>query len=183
LNPMYERCDSMSLKKFKECVDSGDVLGTILSLPHLPDLNMRYYDLFVDTPLNYALEKNMPVMVISELIKIGASLHKIHNEHLPPLHVASGKEDIEVIKLLLDSGADIDETDERGWTPLHYAAMFGNSSAALLLVSVREGLLGSLTKDGMYASDIAGMFSHIEMRDMLKKLEYDYNNTTQLNET
>ncbi|XP_025836907.1 protein phosphatase 1 regulatory subunit 12A isoform X2 [Agrilus planipennis] len=50
-----------------------------------------------------------------------------------PLHVASAKGYIKVMKLLLQCGADVDKQDVDGWTPLHAAAHWGQKEAAQLL--------------------------------------------------
>eukprot|EP00744_Colponema_vietnamica_P028011 GILI01042329.1.p1 GENE.GILI01042329.1~~GILI01042329.1.p1 ORF type:complete len:255 (-),score=33.50 GILI01042329.1:18-782(-) len=42
-----------------------------------------------------------------------------------------------LVKALIDNGADVDEVQHFGWTPLHQAALVSNSSAALILL--REG--------------------------------------------
>ena len=38
------------------------------------------------------------------------------------LHLASGKGDVEIVKLLIEYGADLDYIDMDGWAPIHYAA-------------------------------------------------------------
>lgn len=46
----------------------------------------------------------------------------IQNEELQtPLHIAVIKHTMPVVRILLANGAEIDETDLRGWTPLAYA--------------------------------------------------------------
>ncbi|XP_069079375.1 protein phosphatase 1 regulatory subunit 12A-like isoform X1 [Pleurodeles waltl] len=50
------------------------------------------------------------------------------------LHVAAAKGYMEVMKLLLQVGYDVDATDADGWTPLHAAAHWGQQEACRLLV-------------------------------------------------
>lgn len=51
-----------------------------------------------------------------------------------PLHVASAKGYLDVMKILLQIGADVDKQDVDGWTPLHAAAHWGQKEAAQVLV-------------------------------------------------
>jgi RNA polymerase sigma factor (sigma-70 family) len=52
-----------------------------------------------------------------------------------PLHVAVALEQIEMMRLLLDAGADPNSEERDGATPLHYAAKTGNTDVAALLLS------------------------------------------------
>lgn len=44
------------------------------------------------------------------------------------------KDNLEIIRLLLDHGASLEATDEYGWTALHYAAFFGSLDIVRFLV-------------------------------------------------
>lgn len=66
---------------------------------------------------------------------------------LPWLHYASRSSQPSVVKLLIDSGADVDQVDEKGNTPLFYA-----SSAATVDLLVQAGASGfCLNLDGKTA--------------------------------
>jgi ankyrin repeat protein len=53
-----------------------------------------------------------------------------------PLHLAAESADADIVTLLLDKGAKINEKDdESGSTALHYAARFGNKNAAEVLIA------------------------------------------------
>jgi serine/threonine-protein phosphatase 6 regulatory ankyrin repeat subunit B len=41
---------------------------------------------------------------------------------------------LDVARLLIDSGAEVDATDENGWTPLHWAALNKSLDMARLLI-------------------------------------------------
>ena len=50
-----------------------------------------------------------------------------------PLHQAAREGDVDEINRLLEVGEDVNEKDERGGTPLHWA-MFKNSKRAIKLL-------------------------------------------------
>jgi ankyrin repeat protein len=51
------------------------------------------------------------------------------------LHIAARNNNLEVAKILISSGADINLTDNEGWTPLMRAASFGNVEMARFLLN------------------------------------------------
>jgi ankyrin repeat protein len=53
-----------------------------------------------------------------------------------PLHAAAAGKSLEVARLLLANGADVNAMQEGGWTALHAAAQNGDVEMALLLISL-----------------------------------------------
>jgi len=49
---------------------------------------------------------------------------------LRPLHQACLEGSYEVVKLLVESGADVNSVDEDSWTPLHAAVSMGHCAIA-----------------------------------------------------
>ena len=62
--------------------------------------------------------------------------HEVNDDR--PLHVAANQDDAELVKLLLDHGADIDGRGKGGLTPLHLAAKEGCAAAAAILIEQRR---------------------------------------------
>ena len=52
-----------------------------------------------------------------------------------PLHIAVQNQDIEIIKILLDSGSDVNAKNAAGQTPLHLAVQTANKEIISLLAS------------------------------------------------
>lgn len=78
--------------------------------------------------------------VAEALLAHGADIHakNRHKRFGPgnaPLHVAVYMQRYAVAQLLLDNGANVNATDNAGWTPLHLAAYNGYTDLAQLLLS------------------------------------------------
>ena len=57
-----------------------------------------------------------------------------------PIHRAAAKGDVEVLRLELDGGTDVDLANEEGWTALHHSIAQGHLPASkLLLQSLQKG--------------------------------------------
>jgi ankyrin repeat protein len=81
------------------------------------------------TPLTKAVQRNHTAMV-KLLLEKGAN----PNTWSPPLYFAAGQGDVEVVRLLLDHGADINETNANQTTALHQATLNGRAAVVKLLI-------------------------------------------------
>jgi uncharacterized protein len=70
--------------------------------------------------------------------------------------------------LLVDAGADVNESQERGFTPLHAAAQNGDVESTRLLLE-RGADPERATDDGRRAADFAGERGSAEVVAMLEK--------------
>ena len=57
-----------------------------------------------------------------------------------PLHTAVSSRNLEIVKILLQNGADVNTTDEDGFTPLHIAAYNGNLQMVKILLQNGSGI-------------------------------------------
>ncbi|XP_069753251.1 protein phosphatase 1 regulatory subunit 12A-like isoform X2 [Narcine bancroftii] len=83
------------------------------------------------------------------------------------LHVAAAKGYLEVMKLLIQAGFDVNSRDNDGWTPLHAASHWGKEEVCRLLV---ENLcnMDAVNKVGQTAFDVADE-SLFELLEELQK--------------
>ena len=96
------------------------------------------------TPLHRMLDNRVssssiypPSKDMAELLLVkGADVNLKDKDGRTLLHLAAESADADIVKLLLDKGARIDEkNDESGATALHLAARFGNKNVAEVLIA------------------------------------------------
>ena len=103
-------------------------------------INPNVVDSEGTTPLRRAVE-NQRAEVASLLLKHGADIHvECPGDELPLLHKAAKRNDIKMLKLLIDNGADPYETGIKGGTALFTAAA-NNSIDAIDLLCTYPGLI------------------------------------------
>jgi ankyrin repeat protein len=68
------------------------------------------------------------------LAQEGADANEQDEEGRTALHFASGYNEVECMRALLEAGADANALDANSNTALHYAAGYGNVEAAKLLL-------------------------------------------------
>ena len=78
-----------------------------------------------------AIEKR-DVQALSCLVDAGTEVKDRYG--WTPLHSAAGSGHTDIVKLLLDAGADKDVKNENGYTPLHGAARYGHTDIVELLL-------------------------------------------------
>jgi ankyrin repeat protein len=76
---------------------------------------------FFSSPLNVAISKG-DVESVKKFIEYGADVNKI-SEDMSPLMVAARYNKVEIIKILLASGAKPGDKNEKGYTALKYAEL------------------------------------------------------------
>lgn len=109
-------------------------------IPLHPIIKALIYSLvYWENPIGRAIKNNENIDVIKALIDIcGASLNPSKNiDGLPPICQAAKKQDIALIRLLLEKGANIDIQSNvmtRQQTPLHIATSKNNNYLAHLLL-------------------------------------------------
>ncbi|XP_044586752.1 poly [ADP-ribose] polymerase tankyrase-2-like isoform X3 [Cotesia glomerata] len=147
------------LKYVKKLVTAGADVNQIIYVtePHEEDIDwpndVGYFHMYHKeyTPLECAV--NMKAYEIAEfLISQGANVHgRDGNDgdlHDSPMGIAASSNNVEMIKLLIKHGADINVRDENRLTPLIKAALVNNNSASRrFLLSHPFIEINSLTND------------------------------------
>jgi uncharacterized protein len=84
-----------------------------------------------NTPLGFAISKG-DIEAVKKFIEYGADVNEVSNG-MSPLMIAARYNKVEIIKLLLSKGANINKKDENGFTALKYAQLSNAAEAIQLL--------------------------------------------------
>lgn len=74
---------------------------------------------------SFAVKQNN-LDLLKQIIKYGGDVTLLNNTGTTALHAAISDENTEVVKFLLERGADIDKADQHGWTPRAMAEYQGH---------------------------------------------------------
>jgi uncharacterized protein len=106
--------------------------------------------------------------MVEFLLKNGADVKTAarNAQKVTALHGAVARRDVEIVKMLLEAGADPNARQERGFAPLHDTAANGN--AALVELLLKHGARADAkTDDGKTAGDMAAERGHKELAEKL----------------
>jgi ankyrin repeat protein len=85
------------------------------------------------------------------------------------LHYAASQGHEEMVRLLLEMGADISGRNVDGWTALHHAAFWGHSKVVIVLLAVDEDVTG-VNHEGWTALHCAVKSGHTDaVQELLKR--------------
>jgi ankyrin repeat protein len=136
-----DRCEIYrQYKRADDAYRAGDLSALREALDNPPDFpNCRQpFDLALgEYPLEYAIHWS-PLAFIEELIGAGADPNYEDHAGFPSLIAAlsSRRPDRnEILKLLLENGADVGQRGVNDWTPLHYAVVERDLEAVRILLA------------------------------------------------
>ncbi|KAJ3123908.1 Transient receptor putative cation channel sub A member 1 [Nowakowskiella sp. JEL0407] len=109
----------------------------------------------------------------SDSLKSRSSVLNIgDNRGFTPLHVAVARDNLELIRELLEFGADINLQSKEGWTVLHLASCFNYTELALYILDIPETRYDLTSKSGItILHTIAERNQHQLYKNIMKKSE------------
>lgn len=129
------------------------------------------------TPL-YLACVNGVLANVKKLLSMGAK-HDIKNEGgYYPIHGAIHNNNIEVVKVLLVNGVDVNLQSREGITPLYYATGYGGQKINLNLITylIENGGKHDIPNSGgYYPIHCAAVLGHIDVIDLLLSYKFDIN--------
>lgn len=126
------------LLKIDAAYKAGDLEGLKALLGDPPDFpNCRGHAAVGEIVLEYAIYHS-PIGFIRRLVELGADVNYGDHAGFPSLIATLSSADrpqyLEILSLLLDAGADIQQRGTNGYTPLHYAAAQNDIKAVEFLL-------------------------------------------------
>ncbi|RXK13544.1 hypothetical protein CP965_06995 [Halarcobacter mediterraneus] len=128
---------------------------------------------FVSEPLHNAVRSNNKELVNSLIKENKELLNKKDRFGYTPLHLASRFNHLEIVKLLIDSGAEVNTQDKYGDTPLIDATKNNFTSISKLLVCNKADVLVE-DKYGKKALDYAQKLNNVYISKLIKADNSEY---------
>lgn len=118
-------------------------------------------------PMGKAI-RNGDLNVVKALLRLGASVGVLDGEPWTPLHLAVNHNRVEIARLLVESGADVDGRDANGNTPLTLAASIDFGETEMIELLLGKGARRNITdRSGHTALDLARRYQHLRFIRLL----------------
>ena len=92
------------------------------------------------TPLHHSCSSSgSTIIAASMLLEAGATLCAANSEGVHPIHLAAEQGSESLVRLLISHGADVNCSDKKGKTPLHYGCSSKQSATAVVSLLIRSG--------------------------------------------
>ena len=130
-------------------------------------------------------EKNMYAFKQTEEdsgLKLTDAVSEEENKQTKTLYEAVSEGDLDLAKSLISSGADVNATNNWGWTPLYIASVNGNSDMVNLLIS-KGANLNAQNSEGMTPLSFAVIEGNSKIAGLLIESDADMNYKNSSGET
>ena len=122
-----------------------------------------------------------------QLIKLGANVNSTSEDRsFTPIFLASRHNHVELVELLINNGASVNEGTKDSYTPLHAAAISGNMRIAELLINNGAKIDSKSTGDsspGETPLHVAAFTDQVDLARLLVKHNANINSTTEYGHT
>jgi hypothetical protein len=95
------------------------VLSSLLASEHT--YTVLFFVQKMSTSVHAAAQNNQLSLLRSLVSEDATSVNAVDADSRTPLHWAASGGHLDVVAYLLANGAEVDKTDDNGWTPLHIA--------------------------------------------------------------
>jgi uncharacterized protein len=110
--------------------------------------------------------------IVNFLLDRGADANQVAENtiRIAPIHAAVSSKDLEMVRLLIEHGADVNARQQNGFTPLQGAA--GSGSLDIMELLLQHGAdPAALDDEGRTAADVATAHQHPEAAERLRGLQ------------
>jgi len=122
-----------AVDNYKPDEDSSAVIEQVINTTNIDEMNARG-----ETPLYLATMYNYPAEIAEMLIEKGANVNIVREtDKTTPLHNAINKENVDTVKLLLRSGAEVNQIYGLGESPLQTAV--GKKNKVIIKMLIEKG--------------------------------------------
>lgn len=130
-------------------------------------------DQFGNTPLLCASEKSC-LTTVKYLLMLGANIDQKNSDGYTALHLADG---VEILRMFLDNGLDINGCSNYGDTPLHMAAMRGNLECVKLLLEIGadDSILNNKNETALEVAEERDNFEITDCIETFRLAKHEYN--------
>jgi ankyrin repeat protein len=131
---------------------------------------MNMLGLFPLTPL-LSLAGSGLTGSVAALLDAGAKVDEADDDGITVLSWAAISNRLNIARLLIQHGADVNHVDKKGMTPLLYAASIDFGDSAMVDLLLKSGARTTArTKEGLTALELARKYNHAHLLPSLEKL-------------
>ncbi len=137
--------------------EAGDTVNTKMTLLGLAPV----------APLIGVIAFGKPA-VVRALLDCGEPVDEADDDGISALGWAAISNQVEVARVLIERGADVNHVDKKGMTPLLYAASIDFGESGMVDLLLKSGAKAAArTKDGLTAAELAHKFKHTHLQKSL----------------